>query len=155
MKTKLPTLIVDTREQSPLTFWPLNWESVQKSTLKTGDYSIKGFENKIAIERKSTTDLFGTIASKEGHARFRKELLRAKDFDKFYILIEDSLTTILDMAFEGAKFIKANPDTLMKSLHTIEQKYGANLIFCNGREEASKKVKYVLHSYYKLNHHKL
>ena len=46
--------IIDTREQAPLDLSPLRTE---KGTLTTGDYSIKGLESEIAIERKSLPDL--------------------------------------------------------------------------------------------------
>lgn len=46
----LPRLIVDTREQTPLTF--LHMEAV-RGTLATGDYSIEGMEGAFMVERKS------------------------------------------------------------------------------------------------------
>jgi len=40
MKTPTPTIIIDTREQTPLLFANLTTE---RATLATGDYSVKGF----------------------------------------------------------------------------------------------------------------
>ena len=46
--------IIDTREQLPLDLAPLR---IERGTLTTGDYSVKGLENVVAIERKSLEDL--------------------------------------------------------------------------------------------------
>jgi len=55
-------IIVDTREQSPYSFATITPppETI-RATLKTGDYSLAGYENKITIERKSLIDAFGTF----------------------------------------------------------------------------------------------
>ena len=48
------TAIIDTREQAPLDLAPL---ATITGTLSTGDYSVKGLEAVVAIERKSLPDL--------------------------------------------------------------------------------------------------
>lgn len=60
------TAIVDPREQRPWSLSPLKSE---RGTLYTGDYSVKGLENEIAIERKSLEDLLGCV----GQSRDRFE----------------------------------------------------------------------------------
>ena len=51
-------MVVDPREQRPLfTRFPSGLV-IKSATLKDGDYSIMGFENKIAFERKGISDLF-------------------------------------------------------------------------------------------------
>ena len=50
--------IIDTREQLPLDLSPL--QSVAGS-LTTGDYSVRGLESIIAIERKGLSDLLGCV----------------------------------------------------------------------------------------------
>jgi len=59
LKTPLPTIIVDTREQNPLDFSRFNgWiERVEKRALKLGDYSIAGLEDICVVERKDLPDL--------------------------------------------------------------------------------------------------
>ena len=59
------TAVVDTREQRPLDLTPL--KSVP-GTLATGDYSVRGLEHVVAIERKSLDDLLGCIG--RDRARF-------------------------------------------------------------------------------------
>ena len=65
-----PTIVVDTREQTPLSF---SFPSII-GTLPTADYSVSGLEEDFAVERKSLPDLFGSLTS--GRDRFRRELQR-------------------------------------------------------------------------------
>lgn len=83
------TIIVDTREQHPFEFRgytaPAKYRDkegnripliipVEVATLKTGDYSIKGYEEVMAIERKSLQDAYSTWC--HGKDRFERELER-------------------------------------------------------------------------------
>ena len=74
------TIIRDTREQVPWSFdgMPGKGENVvtiplEFATLKAGDYSIKGYEDRVAIERKSLEDLYGTLGG--GRDRFEREMV--------------------------------------------------------------------------------
>ena len=51
------TIIIDSREQTPWDF--TNGPECERGTLSTGDYSIKGLEDFIAIERKELEDFIG------------------------------------------------------------------------------------------------
>lgn len=53
LKPEQVTAIIDNREQLPFDLSPLRTEA---GTLATGDYSLKGLERRIAIERKSLSD---------------------------------------------------------------------------------------------------
>jgi ERCC4-type nuclease len=71
------TVLVDTREQLPFTFADLRSDArdgrrplvvpTRIETLTTGDYSLDGSTDKIAIERKSCSDLLHSL----GHDRDR------------------------------------------------------------------------------------
>ena len=76
-KTKGFTIIVDTREQIPWNFNRGDWvENIEETKLNQGDYSIKGHETLISIERKrSTAEIAGNIFEK----RFEAELERLSD----------------------------------------------------------------------------
>ncbi len=77
---KLP-IVIDTREQLPLDFSPFQDVRVVRTKLWPGDYSIIGGSKLVAIERKSISDLIGTM--RNGYAgnaatspkRFDEELL--------------------------------------------------------------------------------
>ena len=50
------TVVVDTREQEPYSFDSDKVSAVRKA-LPAGDYSLVGLEERVAVERKSLTDL--------------------------------------------------------------------------------------------------
>jgi DNA excision repair protein ERCC-4 len=90
-KLKLPatispesvTAIVDTREQRPLNLAPLRTE---QATLATGDYSVKGLEHVVAIERKSLDDLLGCVGC--DRERFDREVQRLLAYPVRVLLVE-------------------------------------------------------------------
>jgi DNA excision repair protein ERCC-4 len=143
-------IVIDRREQLPLTFRKSkNVEGVEFCTLKTGDYSILGYEEEIAIERKGILDLFSSLG--KGHKRFKKEMERALSFKYFAILVEGSFTVIQNKEFEGAHYTKMRGDVVIKILYTLKFKYGIDVIFCNGRTEASKVIRSIFLAYLKQN----
>lgn len=77
--------IVDTREQTPLDLHPL---AVQTGTLTTGDYSVRGLESEIAIERKSLPDLLGCVG--QHRERFEKEIQRLLAYPCRAIVVEST-----------------------------------------------------------------
>lgn len=77
--------LVDTREQLPLDLSPLQVES---TTLQSGDYSVRGLEDKIRIERKSLSDLLGCVG--RDRERFEREIERLAAFPIAVLLIESS-----------------------------------------------------------------
>lgn len=84
------TAIIDTREQRPVTLeykkgLVLNSEP---GALYTGDYSLKGFENLVAIERKSIDDLMGCIGTHR--ERFEREIIRLKGYEVKAIVVEST-----------------------------------------------------------------
>lgn len=94
MKPDQFTAIIDTREQTPLDLQyklghRLNSET---GTLYTGDYSIKGLEHHVAIERKSLDDLMGCIG--KGRDRFEREIIRLKSYPVRGIVIESTWSQI-------------------------------------------------------------
>jgi ERCC4-type nuclease len=75
------TVVRDSREQLPYEFTgmvgtagePLVVPTVVKG-LPSGDYSIDGMEDQVAIERKSLDDLYGSVTW--GRERFEREIFR-------------------------------------------------------------------------------
>lgn len=64
-----------------------------RATLRSGDYSIVGFEDAISIERKSHEDLYQTLT--RDHQRFVRELERLRTYAYSEIVIEASWGKIL------------------------------------------------------------
>jgi ERCC4-type nuclease len=86
VKSAPPTILIDTREQTPFT---LAGYTTRIATLKTGDYSVEGFEDKIAVERKSKEDAYGCVGS--GRRRFIECLERLAALERAAVVIERSI----------------------------------------------------------------
>lgn len=77
------TAIVDPREQRPWALTPLKTEV---ATLYTGDYSVKGLENVIAIERKSLEDIIGCVG--QNRERFEHCIKRMLAYPVRAVIVE-------------------------------------------------------------------
>lgn len=136
------TIVVDTREQLPL------WErNIKKEKLDVGDYSIEGYENKIAIERKSLPDAYSTLT--RGMSRFKRELERAESYDYFAIVIDGSYTSLVEKNWDNAHYTKLRGYIITATLFTLHVKYGINIFFSNGRKESKRIIKEIFKAYLK------
>jgi len=84
-KSERIVIIQDTREQRPWRFDPARFE-VRRGTLKQGDYSVAGFEDRIAIERKNPQDFLGSMGN--GRDRFMRELERLAEYEYADIVVD-------------------------------------------------------------------
>jgi ERCC4-type nuclease len=75
--------IIDTREQNPLDLSPMRME---RGTLATGDYSLRGLEHVIAIERKSAEDMLACVGRER--ERFDREVQRLLAYPVRALVIE-------------------------------------------------------------------
>jgi DNA excision repair protein ERCC-4 len=133
-------IVVDSREQRPL--WT---KDIEIKALNVGDYSLKGHEDKIAVERKSLQDLFGTLGS--GHKRFKKELERAEGYDYFAIVVDGSYSDCKKKNFAGSFYSKMKGYVIIKILFTLHVKYKINIFFTNGRVESKQVIKSIFEAY--------
>ncbi len=94
---KIP-VIIDNREQRG---WELDADEfdTQRGTLTTGDYSVVGLTDVIALERKSLGDFVSTVIHQ--FRRFRAELERMSGFDHALIVVECDLADIFDRKYES------------------------------------------------------
>lgn len=138
------TVVCDTREQAPWTFkklkkkvkgvmQPLDVLTIRRG-LKTGDYSILGYESKIVVERKSVADLVGTITT--GRERFESELERMEEMDFAAVIIEGTWSDMLTYCIAKTEM---NPVSLDSSILTFMMRYrGAHWLFRPSRFSAMK-----------------
>ena len=133
--TKL-TLILDTREQDGLDFSKFRDTDVVRQGLKTGDYSVQGFEDKLCFERKSVADLVGTLIG--GHERFLREMERMKDFEVAYILVEHTAGAVYRYCAKQGWELKF--DTIIQSLLAYAYHYHVRVRFCKDREDMAKYI---------------
>ncbi len=95
------TAIIDTREQLPLDLRYRDGQFLltKVATLKTGDYSVDGLQDKIAIERKSLQDLVQCIGKHRD--RFEACLERMRSFEVKAVVVEASWTMIERKQYVG------------------------------------------------------
>lgn len=97
------SVVVDGREKAPYRFVGLRADRNRKRLplvvptiwgyLKSGDYSIPGYENEIAIERKTLADLYSTLG--QHRERFEAEHARLAELRFAAVVIEADWPTIL------------------------------------------------------------
>ena len=130
------TIIQDTRESLPLDFTKFRGIDVVRHGLKTGDYSIAGFENVWVCERKSVADLVGTLVS--GHERFLREMERMKSFEEKYILVENTPIMLYTYCVKHGWNYKFN--TIIQSLLAYAYHYQVRVRFCKDREDMAEYI---------------
>lgn len=134
--TKL-TALVDTREQRPLNLNPMK---VQPASLPTGDYTLKGLEDMICVERKELSDLIGCMTRNRN--RFERELARMKVFPFKVIVIESEYSTMA----KGEYRSQLNPLSAKHSVVSWVSNYQIPFMFVSDANEASDFVKYYLYT---------
>lgn len=130
------TIIEDTREQTPLDFTGHRGVESVRSGLKTGDYSVQGYEDQICFERKSVPDLVGTLIG--GHERFLREMDRMKDYQVKYILVEHTAGTVYRYCERHGWEYKF--DTIIQSLLAYAYHYQVRVRFCKDRDDMTQYI---------------
>lgn len=96
-----PVILCDSREQQPLNFDDCKeFGAIICKKLDTGDYSLQGLENYIAIERKKDcNELYSNFYSSKAKKRFFSKNGVAERLSKIkhrFIVIESTLDEVLD-----------------------------------------------------------
>jgi len=117
-------ILTDTREQQPYKFETPS----EIGTVPIGDYSIFGLENHIAIERKELNDLIGCLTT--GRERFEKELHKGKALDYFALVIEASLSDLINGRYRS----QMTPKSVIQSLLAFSIRYRLPIFFCENRK---------------------
>lgn len=144
-----PIIIIDTREKTPYNFRVNeNLGGIEIIKLDSGDYSLKGMEDLITIERKNNViELCNNLG--KNRKRFEAELERMKDIKFKFIIVEDywsSLLTKKPFKYVNGKpiYMRMNPNAVFQSIIAIQLKYGVNVIMAGTREMAQKIVRSLL-----------
>ena len=131
-------VIVDTREQAPFHFLNIDPFSLVFLTtnvaLQTGDYSISGMEDRVTVERKSISDLLGSITS--GRDRFEREFERMSAMARHplggfaAVVIEGELSEVLRYAQDKTRI---SVDSILGTIQAWTIRYGVPFFLCPGR----------------------
>jgi DNA excision repair protein ERCC-4 len=123
-------ILIDTREQAPFAFQGYD-VAPEKATLPCGDYSLPGFEDRAAIERKSLDDLVGCLMG-SNRARFERELARGRHYDLFAVVVETSLADVS----QGRYRSDMKPQATLQSIITFQVRYRVPFMWCGNRAGA-------------------
>jgi len=141
MSINPPTILIDSREQLRWKFTDINTETV---ALQTGDYSVRGMEHLVTIERKSLSDLFGTLSLAKGNQdhwnRFRRELERMRDYKYKFLVIE----SIPSRIWKGTRYSKMSPSSIMSQLVSISIEFDIHILFTENRTQSQNYVKRIV-----------
>jgi len=134
MQTQNPVFIIDSREQKPYQF---QGEAVIAS-LKTGDYSLLGLESVAAVERKELSDFINCVTF--DRERFLRELDRASDFRRFWVVIEGTI----DQIERGQYRSKVKPESVLGSIAAWENRFNVRFVFAGNRQTGERTAKRLL-----------
>lgn len=123
--SELPPIIIDTREQRPYSFYG---EEVIHRKLDTGDYSLDGHEEAVAVERKSVDDYMSSIS--HDRERFEREIERSQSIPDFKVIIEASEQQIMD----GDYYSEVAPLSAINTMKSWERRYGIEYQWANDRK---------------------
>lgn len=128
-------ILIDSREQLPFSFSRYEVET-EPATLPVGDYSLPGFQDRVAIERKSLDDLVGCLMG-ENRARFERELSKARHYELFAVVVEAPLSAV----FQGRYRSEMKAEAALQSIITFQVRYRVPFMWCGNRAGAE----YVTH----------
>ena len=149
-------ILVDTQEKLAYTFPGIRTDAKQgrrplfvpleACSLYSGDYSISGYAEKVAVERKSYSDLASTLIHERG--RFERELQRLNEMAVAWVVCEASLRMMMD---GPPWFSKVNPKALWRSIYHFEVRYPrVHWWLCEGREVAEVVTYRLLESWWRV-----
>jgi ERCC4-type nuclease len=141
---KKPRLLVDTREQLPLSFNKDKFDIVNEA-VPFGDYwneipNTDGTYTQIPIcfERKGIGDLFGTMG--KGYERFKREMERCKEAKFHMILAVEG--TVRDV-HNGYKHSSIAGESMLKKLAMLRVRYDLEVLFFEDRKSMAKWIEEV------------
>jgi ERCC4-type nuclease len=123
-------IIIDNREQLPYSddvYKPLGIKCTF-ATLPIGDYSIKGKEKEVAIERKALDDFIHSITF--DRVRFERELEKAKSYKRFIVVVEGDFEKIKAKQY----YSNTDPKSIFGTAFKWMIKYNIPIIFVSNRE---------------------
>tara|TARA_A100001201_G_scaffold55330_2_gene53808 strand:- start:445 stop:906 length:462 start_codon:yes stop_codon:yes gene_type:complete len=136
MATNL-NIIIDSREQKP---WLFPGHTTAVAKLDTGDYSVKGLEDILCIERKQNTAEFAKNIIEK---RYDDWTERMSKYKYKFLLLEFSLDDVYSFPRNSGipKYLlnktKISPKFLLKKLTELAILHDIHVVFCESAYRAS------------------
>jgi len=129
-------LKIDTREQDPLFVKKLpKGLVVVRDTVKHGDYTIQGFEDKICIERKQLSDFMSYIGKERDRTKKKLEAMAGLWFKA--LVIEESEKNLLS---PYQIYTQLTPEHVRGFLKSVQVRYGVHVYMNSKRDELERWV---------------
>lgn len=122
-------IIVDTREKAAYSFAC----PVVHQKLDAGDYSVEGFEHRVAVERKSLADFVHTVI--HDFNRFAAELEKLSGMDAACIVVEANLDEVL-RGLQADVLRGASPHSILGAGLHIDLRWRVPIYWCGSRQAA-------------------
>ncbi|MGO9175718.1 MAG: ERCC4 domain-containing protein [Desulfobaccales bacterium] len=123
-------ILIDSREQTPFLFRSYD-VTPEVVGLPVGDYSLPGFQDRAAIERKSLNDLVGCLMN-GNRERFERELARGRCYELFAVVVEANLSDVS----QGRYRSEMKPQAALQSITAFIVRYRVPFLFCGNRAGA-------------------
>lgn len=136
-----PTIIIDTREQNPLSF--PEGTPVSRSPLAAGDYSVLGFTSAIAVERKSHADAWGSVLRSRRRFEAEWRLLADLQVGAGARQYRGFAAILIEVSWERLALPPTNrhdprkAESVLGTYRAWSEKYGVPVVCCDGREAAA------------------
>ena len=137
-------IVVDTREQEP---YPFPCATIHKP-LEAGDYSVDGYEHRLAVERKSLKDFYKTVI--HDRARFGRELEKLKIFAAACVVVEADLRAMLSGHYAHSLRSVA-PSALLGASLEITLRHRVPVFWCGSRAAAREFTEHYLRMFIRLH----
>lgn len=159
------TILIDDREKGgcnsrterAFEFSSMPCCSVKRAHLAQGDYSVLGYEGRFAVERKSPTDLVGTLygshiladgTKKPNVERFAAELQRLEQYDHVYVAITGTERDVALAAQAHAEEVRrrtgrmwpANSEMVFNLCSALSAEFGIPFVLFPSVAEAERAV---------------
>ena len=142
------TIIRDTREKTGKG-WNFRASAdctkMERKKLDVGDYTIKGMEHIICIERKSIGDLWGTLGNHINYERFLREWDRAQNHKIKFLVIEGTLKDI----DAGYRWSQVKSEVIHAKLISLQVKHNVHVIFADRTDKARAYVRRLLNKLFR------
>lgn len=143
-------IIIDTREQQP---WIFEHHSKACEKLDTGDYSVRGLENLLCIERKkSVSEIANNITEK----RFKDVVSRMTQYKYSFLLLEFDFDNVLSYPV-GSNVpkkmwdkLKITPNFLIKHLVELQVFFNIKVLFCGSASNAERMALSIMKKVYEI-----
>ena len=132
-------IIVDTREKKNshiLKYFIRHDIDYELKKMDVADYQISGNDGIVIDRKQNLEELARNLMNRNDHARFWKEVRRARDKKiKMIVLCEHGgqIKTIPDVANWHSKYSPVSGRALMEEIYRVHIAYGVDFFFCDKR----------------------